>query len=252
MITTRDMAGFTIPTCPCRSGMSRRKHQKTDRLRGLSGLARGLYESRVLSMFPGFVLPCLPKAQIPPTGGLWLHEIKHEGFRIIARKDGDRVRLYTRNGHDFTHRFSLIVDAVATSCVRGPASSMARRCAVVRMACPPSIASATAGMMPACSLYAFDLLELNGDDLRREALEVRKKTLASVLARAGAGLRLNDHLEHNDGEVVFRHACKMGLEGIVSKQRDSPYRSGRSPDWLKSKNAASVAAAREAEEDWCN
>jgi bifunctional non-homologous end joining protein LigD len=209
-------------------------------LRGLSGLARGLYESRVLSMFPGFVLPCLPKAQIPPTGGLW-HEIKHDGFRIIARKDGDRVRLYTRNGHDFTHRFSLIVDAVATSCVRGPASSMARRCAVVRMACPASIASATAGMMPACSLYAFDLLELNGDDLRREALEVRKKTLASVLARAGAGLRLNDHLEHKDGEIVFRH-----------EQRDSPYRSGRSPDWLKSKNAASVAAAREAEEDWYN
>jgi ATP-dependent DNA ligase len=85
-------------------------------------------------------------------------------------------------------------------------------------------------------LYAFDLIELNGDDLRREPLEVRKATLASVLAKVGPGLRLNDHLEHEDGEVVFRHACKLGLEGIVSKRTGSPYRSGRSPDWLKMKN----------------
>jgi bifunctional non-homologous end joining protein LigD len=68
-------------------------------------------------------------------------------------------------------------------------------------------------------LYAFDLIELNGDDLRREPLEVRKATLASVLAKASPGLRLNEHLEHDDGEMVFRHACKMGLEGIVSKRR---------------------------------
>ena len=99
-------------------------------------------------------------------------------------------------------------------------------------------------------LYAFDLIELNGDDLRREPLEVRKTTLASVLAKATAGLRLNDHIEHEDGAIVFRHACKMGLEGIVSKRRDSPYRSGRSPDWLKMKNPACEAVRREAEEDW--
>jgi bifunctional non-homologous end joining protein LigD len=82
-------------------------------------------------------------------------------------------------------------------------------------------------------LYAFDLIELNGDDLRRDPLEVRKATLASVLSKTGPGLRLNEHLEHEDGEVVFRHACKLGLEGIVSKRKGSPYRSGRSPDWLK-------------------
>jgi bifunctional non-homologous end joining protein LigD len=75
-------------------------------------------------------------------------------------------------------------------------------------------------------LYAFDLIALNGDDLRREPLKVRKATLASVLAKATAGLRLNEHIEHDDGEVVFRHACKMGLEGIVSKRKASPYRSG--------------------------
>jgi bifunctional non-homologous end joining protein LigD len=98
-------------------------------------------------------------------------------------------------------------------------------------------------------LYAFDLIELNGDDLRREPLEVRKATLASVLAKAAPGLRLNEHIEA-DGPTVFAHACKMGLEGIVSKRKTSTYRSGRSPDWLKSKNPACEAVRREADEDW--
>ena len=78
--------------------------------------------------------------------------------------------------------------------------------------------------------------ELNGDDLRREPLEVRKATLASILKKAAPGLRFNEHLEHDDGETVFRHACKMGLEGIVLKRLGSRYKSGRSPDWLKMKN----------------
>jgi bifunctional non-homologous end joining protein LigD len=99
-------------------------------------------------------------------------------------------------------------------------------------------------------LYAFDLIELNGDDLRRDPLQVRKATLTSVLAKAAPGIRFNEHLECDDGEIVFRHACKLGLEGIVSKRKDSPYRSGRSSDWLKMKNPAAPAVKREAEEDW--
>ena len=98
-------------------------------------------------------------------------------------------------------------------------------------------------------LYAFDLIELNGDDMRRDPLEVRKATLRSMLAKAGLGLRFNEHLE-GDGPTVFAHACKMGLEGIVSKRKDSAYRSGRSPDWLKMKNSNAPAVKREAEEDW--
>ena len=88
---------------------------------------------------------------------------------------------------------------------------------------------------PQAFLYAFDLLELNGADLRREPIEVRKATLASILRKSRPGVRLNDHLEHPEGAVVFQHACKMGLEGIVSKRLGSRYRSGRSPDWLKFK-----------------
>ena len=87
-------------------------------------------------------------------------------------------------------------------------------------------------------------------DLRRDPLEVRKATLASVLAKAASGLRLNEHIEHEDGATVFRHACKMGLEGIVSKRLGSRYRSGRSKDWLKFKNPEAPAVKREAEEEW--
>jgi bifunctional non-homologous end joining protein LigD len=98
-------------------------------------------------------------------------------------------------------------------------------------------------------LYAFDLIELNGDDLRRDPLEVRKATLASVLAKAGPGIRFNEHIE-GDGPTVFAHACKLGLEGIVSKRKDSAYRSGRSSDWLKMKNPTAPAVRREEEEEW--
>jgi hypothetical protein len=85
---------------------------------------------------------------------------------------------------------------------------------------------------------------------RREfAVQVRKATLASILAKARPGIRFNEHIE-GDGPTVFAHACKLGLEGIVSKRKGSPYRSGRSPDWLKMKNPACEAVTREAEEDW--
>ena len=85
--------------------------------------------------------------------------------------------------------------------------------------------------------------------MRRDPLEVRKATLASVLAKAGFGLWFNEHIE-GDGPTVFAHACKMVLEGIVSKRKDPAYRSGRSPDWLKMKNSDAPAVKREEEEEW--
>jgi bifunctional non-homologous end joining protein LigD len=98
-------------------------------------------------------------------------------------------------------------------------------------------------------LFAFDLLAVDGEDLRREPLQVRKATLASVLAKAGIGLRFNEHIEA-DGPTVFAHACRMGLEGIVSKRRDLPYRSGRAKCWVKVKNAASPAMLRVQDGTW--
>jgi bifunctional non-homologous end joining protein LigD len=95
-------------------------------------------------------------------------------------------------------------------------------------------------------LYAFDLI---GEDLRREPIERRKAALAKLMRRATTGLVPNEHIDE-PGDVVFRHACKLGLEGIVSKRLGSPYRSGRSWQWVKSKNPAAPAVRREAEEDW--
>jgi bifunctional non-homologous end joining protein LigD len=197
----------------------------------------------------GFVPPCLPtKAPQPPSGDTWVHEIKHDGFRVIARKDGERVRLYSRPGNDLTYRFPLIVEALARlrslSCI---IDGEAVCCDEDGM---PNFDRIRYRRYDASVfLYAFDLIELNGDDLRRDPLEVRKATLKSVLAKAGPGLRLNEHIEAV-GPTVFAHACKMGLEGIVSKHKTSTYRSGRSPDWLKCKNHACEAVKREAEEDW--
>jgi len=204
--------------------------------------------SRALSA--GFIAPCLPtSAPHPPSGEPWLHEIKHDGFRVIARKDGGRVKLYSRPGNDLTKRFPLIVKALAQlrlwSCIiDGEAVS----CDSDGIASFDRIRYRQHDA--SVFLYSFDLLELNGDDLRRDPLNVRKTTLASVLARASSGLRFNEHLDGADGPTVFQHACKLGLEGIVSKRRDSRYRSGRSPDWIKSKNPDAPAVKREAEEEW--
>ena len=157
-------------------------------------------------------------------------------------------RLYSRPGNDLTYRFTLIVETLARlrsrSCIIDGEAVCCGDDGV------PSFDRIRyrrhdAGVF----LYAFDLIELDGDDLRRETFETRKATLASVLAKAAPGLRLNEHIEA-DGPTVFAHACKMGLEGIVSKRKTSPYRSGRSPDWIKSKNPACAAVKREAEEDW--
>ena len=99
-------------------------------------------------------------------------------------------------------------------------------------------------------MRAFDIIELHGDDLRHEPLVSRKATLEVALAGADAGIELNEHLDHEDAALVFAHACKLGYEGIVSKHKDSPYRSGRSPHWIKMKNPKVPAVKREAEEDW--
>jgi bifunctional non-homologous end joining protein LigD len=198
----------------------------------------------------GFVAPCLPtKALQPPSGALWLHEIKWDGFRVIARKNGKRVRLYSRPGNDLTWRFPLIVEALA--------KLRSRSCIIdgEAVACgDDGIASFDRIRYRLHDadvfMWAFDVIELNGDDLRRDPLAVRKATLLDILARAAPGLRFNEHLDEEDGPLVFLHACKMGLEGIVSKRRDSPYSSGRSPHWIKSKNPNAPAVKREAEEEW--
>jgi bifunctional non-homologous end joining protein LigD len=105
------------------------------------------------------------------------------------------------------------------------------------------------GTVSEAMLYAFDLLELDGEDLRRLPLADRKKRLARLLGGRRLGIVLSDHTD-DDGATVFRQACVMGLEGIVSKRLSAPYRSGPSRDWLKVKNPESPAMVRAREADW--
>ena len=158
------------------------------------------------------------------------------------------MRLYSRPGNDLTDRFPLIAEALAGLRLRSVILDGEAVCCDEN-GLPSFDRLRHRHHDGSVFLYAFDLIELSGNDLRREPLEVRKATLASVLARAAPGLKLNEHIEA-DGPNVFAHACKMGLEGIVSKRKGSTYRSGRSRDWLKSKNPACAAVKREAEENW--
>jgi len=193
--------------------------------------------------------PSLPRAaEEPPTGPNWIHEIKHDGFRIMAFRDAKGVRLITRNGNNFTDRFPLIVTALAalpvSSClIDGEAIACNERgLSVFEMIRWRKYDNTV-------TLCAFDLLELDGEDLRSAPIETRKATLKGLLRRAHPGLTYNQHFAA-DGESVYRHACALGCEGIVSKRLGSRYRAGRIDHWLKVKNPAAPAVKREAEEEW--
>ena len=191
-----------------------------------------MWSVRPSTLPAGFIPPCLPTA-VPsaPSGDQWLHEIKHDGIRVIARKEDTRIRLYSRPGNDLTKRFPLIVDALlrlrASSCIIDGEAIVCRDDGLAVFDLVRHWANGGTAF-----LYAFDLIELNGDDLRREPLERRKAALARLLARVRHGVQLNEHLEA-EGPLVFDHACRMGLEGIVSKRKGSLYRSGRSQHWVK-------------------
>ena len=183
-----------------------------------------------------FIEPCLPSpADKPPSGSNWIHEIKHDGYRLMARRDPVGIRLLTRNGNDWSARFPLVVEAVNHLKVRSCLIDGEVVCCDERGLAIFSTLRHRRNE-PDAFLYAFDLLELDGLDMRREPIETRKATLASLLRKGKPGVRLNEHIAHPNGAAVFQHACKMGAEGIVSKRLGSRYRSGRSPDWLKFKN----------------
>ena len=193
--------------------------------------------------------PCLPSlAKTPPTGPDWIHEIKHDGFRVMARRDGKKVRLISRKGKDLTYRFPLAVQAVAALPVH---SCVIDGEAIINDATGLAVFSLVRSYRngPRATLCAFDLIEIDGEDLRWQPIEDRKAVLKKLLRLSHPGIVFNKHFDV-EGAVVFHHACKLGCEGIVSKRLGSPYRFGRSDDWLKVKNPKAPAVKREAEEEW--
>jgi bifunctional non-homologous end joining protein LigD len=204
-------------------------------LRG-SSETRELQSSSSLRPRTKFIEPCLPSpAKDPPDGPNWIHEIKHNGFRIMARREATGVRLITWNGNDLTSRFPHIAMAVAAL----PAQS----CFIdgEAIVCDPTglaVLDLMLGYRAIASAVfcAFDLLELDGEDLRCNPIESRKDALNRLLRQADpAGIVVNQHYKA-DGETLFRAACQLGRQGIVSKQLGSPYCSGRSKYWVKVKN----------------
>jgi bifunctional non-homologous end joining protein LigD len=161
----------------------------------------------------GIIEPCLPSpAKVPPSGPGWIHEIKHDGFRIMARRDSAGVRLFTRNGNDFTARFPLAVAAVAA--LPGRSFLIDGEAIVTNdkgLAVFELIRRARNG--GAAVLCAFDLIELDGEDLRRAPIEHRKHKLARLVRTQRPGIVVNEHYD-GDGEIVFKYACKLGCEGI--------------------------------------
>jgi bifunctional non-homologous end joining protein LigD len=188
---------------------------------------------------PEFVPPSLATLQsAPPRGKEWLHEIKYDGYRIEARLDHGKVRLLTRNEQDWTHRFKPIAAAVAAL----PAeTALLDGELVVEDAKGVSNFSLLqtdlkAGRGDRLVYYVFDLLHLDGRDLTGEPLTARKAALERLFKSAGKNgpIRLTEHLDA-DGATVFKHARDMKLEGIISKRKDAPYRSGRSDNFIKAK-----------------
>jgi bifunctional non-homologous end joining protein LigD len=193
--------------------------------------------------------PCLPRpAKEPPSGPGWIHEIKHDGFRIVARKEGDKVRLVTRNGHDFTERYPRIVDSIRSLPTK---SCIVDGEAIVVNDDGLSIFDLLRYRRHdhAATISAFDLIEVDGTDLRRHPIEERKDRLSRLSQRCFFGITVNE-VYTGDGSMIYKHACTLGCEGIVSKRLGSAYRMGRTDVWLKTKNPLSPAVRREREIDW--
>ena len=202
-----------------------------------------MLRSRIPIAGAGFIEPCLPSlATKPPRGSEWIHEIKHDGYRLMIRRDTAGMRLLTRRGYDWTARFPAI--ASAASVLRAKSfliDGEAVCCDDKGIAVFDKLRQRRNEW--SVFLVAFDLLELNGRDLRREPIEIRKAGLARLLRNAEPGLQLSEQIEH-EAAIAFEHACKLGLEGIVSKRRGSRYQSGRSSLWLKIKNPEAPAVRR--------
>ncbi|MFT4099171.1 MAG: DNA ligase D [Rhodoblastus sp.] len=187
---------------------------------------------------PAFVSPQLcGQAEIPPAGAEWLYEMKYDGYRLQLACAGVEARLSTRSGLDWSEKFGAIAaDAARLPCKSALIDGEAVVLNDKGLSDFPGLVAALESQRYAdIVLMAFDLLALDGKDLRAEPLTARKNKLAALLAKGPmANIRFAAHIE-GDGKAVFDSAVAAGAEGIIAKRRDAPYRSGRSDAWLKIK-----------------
>jgi bifunctional non-homologous end joining protein LigD len=186
----------------------------------------------VKTPFPGFIEPALAKSiDKVPSGTRWIHEIKFDGYRVQLHIANEAVRVFTRRGNDWTKRFKRIADAAF---LISASSAIIDGEVVVPAADGTSDFSVLQNQLKGKSdkivMVAFDLLYVNGYDLRKLPLIERKALLKKLIAKTD--IQFSESFEI-DGPEMFKHACGVGLEGVVSKVRDSRYSSGRGNDWVK-------------------
>ena len=189
-----------------------------------------------------FIQPCRPiVAKQPPRGDGWVHELKFDGYRLQVHVRDGRVRLYTMNGADWSARYPLIVKAAAR--IKGSAIIDAEVVCLDDQGVADFDALHSRAWDHEAVACAFDLLMHNGADLRRRPLSERKATLRKALRAMKKGIQYVAHVESHGAEM-FDAVCKLGLEGIISKKLNAPYRSGPSRTWIKVTNPKAAAATR--------
>jgi bifunctional non-homologous end joining protein LigD len=198
-------------------------------------------QGAVAAPFPGFIEPQLATLRVAvPSGAEWIHEIKFDGYRVQGHLVTGKPTLITRGGHDWTHRMRAVADALG----RLPANHLVIDGEIIVPAetgasdfSALKAAIGSSGQSHRLLFYVFDLLHLDGFDLRAAPLIDRKRVLQDLLEGVGPPILLSDHMEGR-GQEMFRKACEMGLEGVISKRGDAPYRSGRVGTWVKVKCSA--------------
>ncbi|SEI14949.1 bifunctional non-homologous end joining protein LigD [Rhizobium tibeticum] len=190
---------------------------------------------------PDRVEPCLALLKTaPPSGPDWAYEIKWDGYRLAIHIEPKGVRIITRGGHDWTHRFPAIAAAakelgVGTAILDGEAVVLSAEGRSDFGALQRSLGGRGGKRSSTESiLFAFDLLYFDGHDLTKTELSVRRHLLEDLLEGAVGAIQLSEEVQ-GDGTGLLANACSLGMEGIIAKHRDSPYRSGRRGDWLKIK-----------------
>ncbi|MBI1849472.1 MAG: DNA ligase D [Planctomycetes bacterium] len=210
---------------------ARARHNGTGRRRVEPASIEGVKKSAL----PTTIRPQLATlVEETPNGRDWIHEIKFDGYRILCRIDRSGVILLTRNGHDWTDRFPSIAKAARDLPLKQ--ALLDGELVVIHANGRTNFQELQNAMRTGRTedlvFCAFDLLHLDGFDLRGAPLEARKEALATLLESAPRSIRYSAHTEKG-GREIFQEACRLALEGIVSKRRDRPYLSGRSGDWLK-------------------
>jgi ATP-dependent DNA ligase len=188
--------------------------------------------------------PCIPtRGTTVPDRPEWIHEIKHDGYRLIIQRDGKTLRLWTRSGHDWSDRFPLISEAA----LRNRNGSFVIDGEAVLLGVDGR--SDFDGLHSRkhdyeVQFYAFDCVAYDGDDLSRLPLHLRKGNLAQLLRGRAEGIFVAPFEQGEIGPELFEAACRMGLGGLVSKHRERTYRGGRCDHWVKVKNRRHPAFSR--------